>query len=377
LYETLQVSEDRLRSVLNATEIVAWEANTVEGKLFEAGPVGKLFGRSEEFLHPEVSDFAQSIHPEDRDRVIESIDRALRGEGSYDVEFRIPLTDGSVRWIGANGSLMKKTEGKPDRLLGIARDITDQKQAEEEIRRLNQELEQRVKNRTAQLEAANKELEAFAYSVSHDLRAPLRHIDGFVELLKNNLGTTLDKKGRNYMSTISASAHKMGQLIDDLLSFSRIGRLEIRLVSVNLEVIVRDIIREIKPDTDGRNIEWQINKLPIVNGDSSMLRVVMMNLLSNAVKFTRTREEAVIEAGCESREGETVVFVRDNGVGFDKKYMDKLFGVFNRLHSADEFEGTGVGLAIVQRIIHRHGGRVWAEGEVDKGAAFYFSLPQR
>ena len=241
------------------------------------------------------------------------------------------------------------------------------------------DLEDRVAGRTAELTASNKELEAFAYSVSHDLRAPLRHIDGFLELLKETLGTSLDDQGRHYMEAVSRAARKMGLLIDDLLNFSRMGRHTISLQPVELEDLVRGIIREHEPDTAGRTIDWHIGDLPKVYGDAAMLRIALDNLISNALKFTRPRhDETRIDIG--SLPGQTskaVIYVRDNGVGFDMTYADKLFGVFQRLHRADEFEGTGIGLANVHRIITRHGGRVWAEGEIDQGAAVYFSLPQK
>ncbi|MBN1581831.1 MAG: hypothetical protein JXA89_14090 [Anaerolineae bacterium] len=242
----------------------------------------------------------------------------------------------------------------------------------------NLRLFEAMQQATEKAEAANRELEAFAYSVSHDLRAPLRHIDGFLELLKKNLSAVvLDERSQHYMDTISDSSKRMGSLIDDLLSFSRMGRYEMSKRPVDLGALVQESIRELEPETRERTIDWHIADLPTVNGDRAMLRLVLINLISNAVKFTSPRPQADIEIGWRPGRGtETVVFVRDNGVGFDMNYADKLFGVFQRLHRTDEFEGTGIGLANVRRIIQRHGGRVWAEGKVGQGATFYFSLPQ-
>jgi light-regulated signal transduction histidine kinase (bacteriophytochrome) len=250
-------------------------------------------------------------------------------------------------------------------------EVEERKRREEEVRKLNQKLTEGA----AELQASNKELESFAYSVSHDLRAPLRHVVGFSELLQKRATPLLDDTARRYIQTILESAKRMGNLIDDLLTFSRIGRAETKKTLVNLQQLVDEVVTEIGQETKGREIAWKIGALPVCYGDRSMLRLAVTNLVANAVKFTRMREPAEIEIGGASEEQDKVeVFVRDNGVGFDMRYADKLFGVFQRLHRAEEFEGTGIGLATVQRIIHRHGGKVRAEGAVDQGATFYFSL---
>jgi len=250
----------------------------------------------------------------------------------------------------------------------------NRRRAEKKINELNAELSHHL----LQVEAANKELEAFSYSVSHDLCAPLRHITGFVELLGGRDLTALDDKSRHYLEVISESARKMGVLIDDLLSVSRMGRAEMMKTRVDLGALVSEIIADLEAETGGRDIVWKISALPVVVGDAAMLRQVLVNLIANALKFTRQRLQARIEIGAVSEHpDETLFYVRDNGVGFDMKYVDKLFGLFQRLHSPEEFEGTGVGLANVQRIILRHGGRIWAEGLPDKGAVFWFSLPNR
>ena len=293
--------------------------------------------------------------------------------GPQDVPALVVLISGAVltTWFAA---IRRRIEAE----LLTARDKLQQEVAERtqqarEIRVLNEELEKR----SQALEGSNKELEAFAYSVSHDLRAPLRHMAGFAELLHKTTASKLDDKAQRYLRTILDSAQRMGNLIDDLLAFSRIGRVETQKAAVNLDQLVKEAMGEVQHEIHGREIEWRIDKLPVCYGDRSMLRLVLVNLLSNAVKFTRARAKAEIEVGCGNGSAdEVVVFVKDNGAGFDMRYVDKLFGVFQRLHHVDAFEGTGIGLATVQRIIHRHGGKVRAEGALDRGATFYFSVPK-
>jgi signal transduction histidine kinase len=260
---------------------------------------------------------------------------------------------------------------------GAFRKVAEHKRMEEQISVLNAELEERVVERTAQLQAANDELQAFSYSVSHDLRAPLRHVIGFVAILQKDARPSLSDKDFGRLTTISEAAQRMGNLIDDLLAFSRIGHSEMQKTEVDLDELVQNVLEDFHEETRERDIAWEIRPLPSVRADGALLRLALVNLISNAVKFTGARAQAKIEIGCApGGEGETVVFIRDNGAGFDPKYAGKLFGVFERLHSREEFEGTGIGLANVQRIIQRHGGKVWAEGAVDNGATFYFSIPR-
>lgn len=312
--------------------------------------------------------FISFVHPDDQAATLREVERqVVSGQSVLQFENRYRHKDGSWRvlsWrsLPQPGGLMYAT----------ARDVTEQKRAQEQIQKLNTDLERRAD----QLEIINKELEAFSYSVSHDLRAPLRHIDGFVKLLDKQANGNLDERSRRYLDIIAESARRMGSLIDDLLVFSRMGRAELRCFKVEPDSLVHEVREELRSDTNARHIDWKINPLPQIEADPAMLRQVWANLIANAVKYTRPRDPAEIEIGCQERNDEFVFFVRDNGVGFDMQYSHKLFGVFQRLHHPDEFEGTGIGLANVQRIVVRHGGRAWADGKVGVGATFFFSLPK-
>jgi PAS domain S-box-containing protein len=330
----------------------------------------ELYGwTSEDAIGKRSHDLLRTVFPEP----IDDINTELLRTGRWEGELRHVKADETQVVVSSRWSLRRDEQERAVAILETNNDITERKRRDQEIESLNQELAKR----STELESINKELEAFAYSVSHDLRAPLRHMAGYSELLQKRASSALDQKSNHYMAMIMESAKRMGNLIDDLLAFSRIGRAETQKTVVSLAQLAREALAEVRQDTEGRNIAWKIGALPDFYGDRSMLRLVLVNLISNAIKFTRTRTQPEIEIGCSEGNGnELVVFVRDNGVGFDMKYVNKLFGVFQRLHQSDEFEGTGIGLATVQRIIHRHGGKVWAEGMVDSGATFYFSAPR-
>ncbi|MFZ0814106.1 MAG: ATP-binding protein, partial [Candidatus Sulfotelmatobacter sp.] len=300
--------------------------------------------------------------------------RAIRGESSTAQMFvrNSELDQGT--WIEVGGGPLKDSDGAIRGGVVAFRDITQRRADEREILKLNEELEVRVAQRTSQLEAANHELEAFTYSVSHDLRAPLRHIGGFSRILIEDFGPAMAPEARQHLKRIEEGTHRMGLLVDGLLNLARIGRHALKLQSASLNVVVEEVVSLLQPETEGRAVCWKIAEFPALECDPVLLKQVFQNLIANALKFTRTRERATIEINHRRENGESVIAIRDNGVGFNMKYQDKLFGVFQRLHRAEDFEGTGIGLATVQRIIRKHGGRVWAEAEPDKGASFYFTL---
>ena len=341
--------------------------NQAGARRFGKGSADEVVGRNDrEFFPPELTE------------KVKSRDREIVEKGKLQTYEEVLPVLGTERIFVTSKAPYRDPQGQSIGIIGISHDITERKQTETELRRLKNGLEERVKQRTAELALANRELEAFSYSVSHDLRAPLRQIDGFVMLLEKTSGAALEDKGRRYVQLISDAARRMGRLIDDLLVFSRVGRVPMAEASVSLEKLVDEARQELAPDTAGRAIDWNMGPLPEVRGDPTLLRSVVVNLLSNAVKFTRNRNPARIEIGSFKQEDDRVVcFVRDNGAGFDMRFVERLFGVFQRLHRPEDFEGTGIGLANARRIIERHGGKIWAEGAVERGATFFFSLPGR
>ena len=370
----LRASEASLLAAQTRAKIGSWEIDLVGRKSVWSGEMFRIMGRDPALGPPALVERANNVHPEDRAAYEHTLNEAIATRREFAHDLRIVRPDGAVRWVSTRGALEFDTVGALVRLTGTTQDITDRKEAENEVHRLNAELEHRVAERTAQLAEANRELEAFSYSVSHDLRAPLRAVDGFSQAVLEDFGSSLPPEGRRYLTTIRTGAQRMGALIDDLLTFSRLGRQALDRRTIDTGVLVREILNDEGAPWPGREVEVRVGELPPCQGDLALIRQVWVNLIANALKYTRNRARAEVEIGCRREPTSDTFYIRDNGTGFDMRYAGKLFGVFQRLHRAEEFEGTGVGLATVQRIVTRHGGRVWAEGELDRGATFFFTL---
>ena len=374
--ETLE-SEGRYRDLFeNALEGIFQTAPEGKGFLSANPTMARIYGyESPEELMGSITDIAEQLYvnPDDREKIL----RIMAAEdilSAFEVQHR--RKDGNIIWVSLYARAIRDESGKVVRMEGMAEDITNRKRVEEEIRRLNEELEARVFQRTAQLESANKELEAFSYSVSHDLRAPLRGIDGFSQaLLEDYQDKPLDETGKDYLQRVRSGAQRMGHLIDDMLKLSRVTRSEFHLQSIDLSGMVRKISENQQQNNPGTIFDVAIQEGIVARGDTDLLMIALENLIGNAWKFAAKSPHPRIEFGTTISEGKTAYFIRDNGVGFDMAYVGKLFGAFQRLHSSFEFPGTGIGLATVKRIMNRHGGEVWAVGEIGKGATFYFTLP--
>jgi PAS domain S-box-containing protein len=371
--KSLKESEGKFRNLFEQSP-VGKSMTGIDGTLYVNRSFCEITGYSAEDL--KSKSWRDITHPDDIKITEELIDSLLNGEKGRDrFEKRFMHKTGRIIWTDVSTYLQRDNDGNPLYFITTIYDITERKIAEAEIYQLNKELEDRVSERTAQLEDTNKELESFCYSVSHDLRAPLRAVHGFTRILQEDFSGSLDEEGRRICGIIETNSVHMGYLIDDLLAFSRVGRTELHYSTINMTALLKSIYSELKTDYEDKSVNFEVSIIPPVYGDENTLRIALTNLLSNALKYSSKMENPSILAGYEKVNGNTLYYVKDNGVGFDMKYLPKLFGVFQRLHSQKEFEGNGVGLAIVQRIIIRHGGHVWAEAEVGKGATFYFTLP--
>ena len=369
--QALIESTAQLELALHTSGLGTWDFNLSTGAISGSARLCAIFGLDKV---REKSDLLDRIHPEDRELVEAEFLRATSSQSNPELDFRIVTPDGALHWAIMKATAITGPDGSVLRTIGVVRDITGRKMAEREICQLNAELEQRVRDRTAQLEASNKELEAFAYSVSHDLRAPLRGIDGWSLALKEDYGENLDEKARLYLDRVRSETQRMGNLIDDLLQLSRLTRSEMHFAPVDLTSLAQDIAGRLQEATPERRLCFNIETGLAAHGDSRLLDVALSNLISNAVKFTASKDIARIEIGRFEASGTPTFFVRDNGIGFDMAYASNLFGAFQRLHKPSEFAGNGIGLATVQRVIRRHGGKIWALAEPDRGATFYFTL---
>ena len=378
LTEALKQSEERFEMISRATDDAIWDWDLVTDRLWWGANFYTTFQYTPQETEGKIASWKRRIHPEDASRVLDSIHECIGGgQEKWSSEYRFIRKDGEYRTVLDRGFIQHNGEGKAVRMVGAMADVTARRRVEAEGLLLSAQLEQRVALRTREIGAAKEALEAFSYSVSHDLRAPLRHITGFLQLLARNNLQRLDEEGKRYLSIVLGAAGKMAELIEALLSFSRLGQSVVRVGAVHTGALVNEVVQSFESEVEGRTIRWNVHALPDVQADETLLRQVFANIIGNALKYTRLKEVAEIEIGVEEKPQETVFFVKDNGVGFDMKYAGKLFCVFQRLHSEREFEGHGIGLANVRRIVLRHGGNTWAEAAEGRGATFYFSLPHK
>ncbi len=371
--ERLRTSQRHLADAQRITHLGSWELDLTDLAHVNRNPlrwsdeVFRIFGYRPGEIEVSNESFFARVHPEDRDRIAKAVSLAIEQGEKYKIDHRIVLPNGEERIVHERSEIEVDESGRPRRMIGTIQDVTAIRRAEEEIRKLNAELERRVQERTA-------ELEAFAYSISHDLRAPLRAIDGFTRIIEEDYLPALPQEAAEVFSTVRENAQRMGRLLEAILAFSRLGQAEMKMADVDLNQVVQDVHDSLSHETEGRQVEWITAHLPTVKGEPLMIHQLYFNLLSNALKFTRPRSHARIEVGCQRANSNHTLFVRDNGVGFPSAQAPLLFGFFQRLHRSDQFEGNGVGLAFASRIVKRHGGQIWAESEEGIGTKISFTL---
>ena len=372
--QALQQSNVSLVEAQRLARVGNWHWETKGSEPYWSEEMFRIFGRDPKIGAASFRDIEKLQPSEAWSQLARAEDTALKSGVAYDLECRIMHTDGEPRWIVCRGEAVRNTAGKIEGLRGTVQDITARKQAEEDIRLLNTELEKRVLERTTELAASNKELHAFCYSVSHDLRSPLRGIDGWSQALSDDYADKLDKRGQEYLDRVRSESQRMGRLIDDMLKLARTAQVAMKMTPLDLSAMANTIFSRLREREPGRRVEIVVEPDLVANGDSVLLNAAMTNLIENAWKFTGKTASPRIEFGRIEQNGECIFFIRDNGAGFDMNYAQKLFAPFQRMHKMADFPGTGVGLATVQRIIHRHGGRIWVEAHVGRGAAFNFTL---
>ena len=369
---TLRERDERFRLALKAADMVAWDWHISADDLRYSSDPEMVFGTRSYGLKHSFSAFLNYVHPEDRKNVKASIDLALLEGRSYKQEFRLLSGEDQVRWVSSSATIFRDKNGKALRMTGVLLDITEQRATEEALRKLNLELEQRVEERTAAFAKKNKELEAFVYAVSHDLKVPLQAMMGFIEILMQNYRPHPNDIGGKFLGRLQSKVERMAELIDDLLMLSRVGRQKMERNQVNLSQLVSIIIADKKVEEPNRKVELEITPNLFAHVDVRFIKIVLENLLGNAWKYSRKKAVAHIQFGFNGK----AFFIKDNGAGFDMKQAAELFQPFKRLHSEKEFSGTGIGLVTVQRVVERHGGEIWAEAKVNQGATFYFTLPE-
>ena len=368
--EKIKESEERYELAQRAAGIGSWDWNISTGELLWSDKIESMFGFRKGHFNKTYDAFLQCVHTDDRQLVVDSVNACLKNHKEYDIDHRIVWPDGSIHWVRETGDVIRDKNKKPIRMLGIVQDITNKKETEEKIKKLNEDLFRY----SLELTSINKELEAFSYSVSHDLRAPLRSIDGFSEALLEEYSDKLDDVGRDYLRRVRNATQQMGRIIDDLLKLSRITQSPVHHDCVNLTDLSKLIVNELCSNDSERKVTIHIEENMTALADKDLMYIALENLIGNAWKFTSKKQHALIKIGKTTNKNKTVFFIRDNGAGFDMKYAKKLFVPFQRLHSNKEFPGIGIGLGIVNRIIHRHGGELWAKAKKDQGATFYFTL---